>query len=62
MTTAQPEHLEQPHLRPIQPIPVTRDDTQLVLLRDPLMLADQATVVPPPCHAGASIMRRTALD
>lgn len=45
MTTA---HLEQPHLRPVQPIPVTRDDTQLVLLRDPLMLTDQATVVPPP--------------
>ncbi|MCH2148249.1 MAG: AmmeMemoRadiSam system protein B [Phycisphaerales bacterium] len=48
MTTAQPEHLEHPHLRPIQPIPVTQESTQLILLRDPLMLAEQATAVPPP--------------
>ena len=33
-----PEHIRRPHMRPIQPIPVTKDGKQLVALRDPAML------------------------
>jgi len=41
-----PEHIRRPHLRPIQPRPVTKDDKPFVALRDPAMLAGQTLVVP----------------
>jgi MEMO1 family protein len=43
-----PEHIRKPHLRPIQPIQVTKDGQQLIALRDPLMISQQMMVVPPP--------------
>lgn len=49
MTTEQmPEHIVRPHLRPIQPVPVTKDGVQYVALRDPAMLLDKMMVVPVP--------------
>lgn len=49
MSTDQlPEHILRPHLRPIQPVPVTKDGVQYVALRDPSMLQDQMMVVPMP--------------
>ncbi|MHC4826729.1 MAG: AmmeMemoRadiSam system protein B, partial [Planctomycetota bacterium] len=41
-----PEHIRRPHLRPIQPRPVTKDGKPFVALRDPAMLAGQTLVVP----------------
>ena len=41
-----PEHLERPHLRPIQPTPVVRGGTTLLALRDPTMLSRRTMVVP----------------
>ena len=46
MTTC-PEHIYRPHLRRIQPLPVTNEKQQAVALRDPLMLCEQTMVVPP---------------
>jgi AmmeMemoRadiSam system protein B len=43
-----PSHILRPHLRPIQPVPVTKDGRQLVALRDPSMLVQQTMVVPVP--------------
>lgn len=45
---ALPEHIRQPHLRPIQPIPLVKDGRQFVALRDPAMLSPQTMVVPAP--------------
>ncbi|MCP3902481.1 MAG: AmmeMemoRadiSam system protein B [Planctomycetes bacterium] len=41
-----PDHIDKPHLRPIQPIPLQKDGKQFVALRDPSMLQDQTMVVP----------------
>lgn len=41
-----PEHILKPHLRPIQPIPMTKDGQQFVALRDPVMLVPQTVVIP----------------
>lgn len=42
-----PDHVRRPHLRPIQPLPVTnKEGQQFVALRDPTMLVDQTLVVP----------------
>ena len=41
-----PEHIRRPHLRPIQPIPLTKDGRQFIALRDPAMLCKQTMVVP----------------
>ena len=41
-----PEHIRRPHLRPIQPIPMSKDGKQFVALRDPAMLCPQTMVVP----------------
>jgi AmmeMemoRadiSam system protein B len=41
-----PEHIRRPHLRPIQPRPVSQDNKPFVALRDPAMLAGQTIVVP----------------
>ena len=41
-----PDHIQKPHLRRLQPLPSTKDGQQLILLRDPLMLADQTMAVP----------------
>ena len=41
-----PEHIIRPHMRPVQPIPVTRDGKKFVALRDPSMLQEQTMVVP----------------
>lgn len=43
-----PEHIRQPHLRPIQPIPMTKDGKQFIGLRDPAMLTQQMMVIPLP--------------
>ncbi|MCP4833887.1 MAG: AmmeMemoRadiSam system protein B [Phycisphaera sp.] len=40
-------HLDTPHARPVQPIPVQNDGKQLIALRDPSMLIQQTMVVPP---------------
>ncbi|MEE2718765.1 MAG: AmmeMemoRadiSam system protein B [Planctomycetota bacterium] len=46
--TNRPEHIDRPHLRRIQPLPVHNDQNQqAVALRDPLLLCDQTMVVPP---------------
>lgn len=42
-----PEHLQRPHLRPIQPIPVQKDGQRYLALRDPQQLQPQTIVVPP---------------
>ncbi|MAB82781.1 MAG: AmmeMemoRadiSam system protein B [Phycisphaerae bacterium] len=43
-----PDHIQSPHIRRIQPLPVQNDQQQqAVALRDPLMLSDQTMVVPP---------------
>lgn len=42
-----PEHLRRPHVRGFQPVAVNHNGQQLVLLRDPFMLAQQSVVVPP---------------
>lgn len=41
-----PEHIQTPHLRPIQPLPMMKDGKPFVALRDPAMLVDQTIVVP----------------
>lgn len=41
-----PEHIRRPHLRPIQPIPLSKDGKQFIALRDPAMLCPQTMVVP----------------
>lgn len=46
-TESLPEHILRPHLRPIQPIPLTKDGKQFVGLRDPAMISAQMMVVPP---------------
>jgi len=43
-----PDHIRRPHVRPIQPIPVSKDGKQFVALRDPAMLQGQTMVVPIP--------------
>jgi AmmeMemoRadiSam system protein B len=43
-----PDHLHKPHVRPVQPIPMTKDGKQYVALRDPTMLSPQTMVVPIP--------------
>ena len=43
-----PEHIRRPHVRPIQPIPVSKDGKQFIALRDPAMLQGQTMVVPIP--------------
>src|SRR5262245_8395935 len=43
-----PDHIRKPHLRPIQPIPVSKDGKQFVALRDPSMLSQQTMVLPAP--------------
>ena len=48
MTQSLPEHIQRPHIRPIQPIPVTKDGQQFLALRDPQMLQPQTMVVPAP--------------
>lgn len=45
MTTC-PEHINQPHLRRIQPLPVKNEQQQAIALRDPLMLCEQTMLVP----------------
>ena len=45
MTTC-PEHINQPHLRRIQPLPVKNEQQQAIALRDPLMLREQTMLVP----------------
>ena len=42
-----PDHLQQPHVRPIHPIPLKKDGKQLIALRDPAMLSRQNMLVPP---------------
>ncbi len=41
-----PDHIQRPHLRPVQPLPVQRDGKKFVALRDPTMLQKQTMVVP----------------
>lgn len=41
-----PEHIRRPHLRRIQPVPLTKDGQQFVALRDPAMLVEQTIVIP----------------
>ena len=48
MTTERPDHLERPHIRPLQPIPIKQEEQPVIMLRDPLMLSDEAMAVPPP--------------
>jgi len=43
-----PEHIRRPHLRPIQPIPMSKDGKQFIALRDPAMLSQHTMVVPVP--------------
>ncbi|MFK7959900.1 MAG: AmmeMemoRadiSam system protein B [Phycisphaerales bacterium] len=45
---ATPDHVDRPHVRPFQPIPVQKDGQQFVALRDPMMLQPQAVVLPLP--------------
>ncbi len=46
-TTPVPEHLQKPHIRPIQPMPIKKDDQTLIALRDPMMLSKETVVIPP---------------
>ena len=46
-TQSLPDHIARPHIRPVQPIPVKKEDQQLVALRDPLMLTKQTMIVAP---------------
>ena len=47
-TDSLPEHVRRPHLRPIQPMPITNQQGQpFIALRDPVMLVTQTLVVPP---------------
>jgi MEMO1 family protein len=41
-----PEHIRRPHLRPIQPIPLSKDGKQFIALRDPAMICKQTMVIP----------------
>jgi len=41
-----PSHILRPHLRPIQPLPVTKDGRQFIALRDPAMLVQQTMIIP----------------
>ncbi|MEM7229760.1 MAG: hypothetical protein AAF432_13195 [Planctomycetota bacterium] len=41
-----PEHIRRPHMRPLQPIPMTQDGRQMVALRDPTMLVEKTMAVP----------------
>jgi AmmeMemoRadiSam system protein B len=43
-----PEHIRRPHLRPIQPVPVSKDGKHFIALRDPAMLCPQTMVIPLP--------------
>jgi AmmeMemoRadiSam system protein B len=48
MTTSdRPDHINTPHLRHIQPIPIQKDGKQFIALRDPSNLAEQTMVVAP---------------
>lgn len=40
-----PDHLQRPHLRPIQPVPVIKGGKALLALRDPTMMSRQTMVV-----------------
>lgn len=42
------DHVNRPHVRPFQPIPVEREGQRFVALRDPVMLQVQTIVVPLP--------------
>ena len=46
-TANRPPHLDLPHARPVQPIPVQNEGKQAIALRDPSMLVQQTMVVPP---------------
>ncbi len=48
MSQSLPEHIQRPHIRPIQPIPVTKDGQKFLALRDPQMLQPQTMVIPAP--------------
>ncbi len=41
-----PEHIQRPHLRPVQPRPMVKDGKPFVALLDPAMLVRQTIVVP----------------
>ena len=41
-----PEHLQRPHLRPIQPIPVDQDGKKYMALHDPQRLQPNTMVIP----------------
>lgn len=43
-----PEHLQKPHLRPVQPLPVQKDGKQFIALRDPTMMSQSTMIVPQP--------------
>lgn len=45
-TESLPEHLDRPHLRPIQPLPVQKEGKTLVALHDPTRLQPQTMIVP----------------
>ena len=42
-----PEHLLKPHLRRIEPMPIQREDTQAIALRDPFQLSSDTMAVHP---------------
>ncbi len=46
-----PEHIQMPALRGMQPIPIKKGDTPLVLLRDVFALAEETVAVPAPIFA-----------
>lgn len=46
-TDSLPEHVQKPHLRPIQPLPFQKDGQTLIALRDPMMLSKETVVIPP---------------
>ena len=46
-----PEHLQMPALRGLQPIPIKKGDTPLVLLRDVFALSEETVAIPPQIFA-----------
>lgn len=46
-TETHPEHIQKPHMRPVQPMPIQKDGKMLVALRDPMMLTKETMIVPP---------------
>jgi AmmeMemoRadiSam system protein B len=46
--SALPAHLQRPHIRPFQPVPIqNKEGQQMALLRDPSNLGGQSMIVPP---------------